>query len=453
MASWVTDLHRVDELLNMNHLVSMRMGCSRFLATAMALLFLAGCAVNPVTGDREFSLVSEDWELEVGEEHYPLMRQMEGGDYVVDRELLEYVREVGQRVAAEADRDLPYEFTVLNSSVPNAWALPGGKIAINRGLLTEMNSEAELAAVLGHEVVHAAARHGAQRQSRQVLMQGAVMAGGLAVGVATDRQEYAAVALLAGGLGAQLIGQRYSRDAEREADEFGMVYMHRAGYNPEAAVDLQETFVRISEGRGGGGGFAQGLFASHPPSEERVDNNRRKLRELGTEGELGRERYQDKTADIRRLKPAYDAHDQGRRALRDDDVDQALEKAEEALAEEPGEALFHALRGDALATRGDMREAEQAYARALERDDSWFYHHLRRGMARESLGELSGARGDLRRSVELLPTAEAHYFLGNVERRDGNRDAALDHYRRAAQSDTETGRRARQAIEEMGAEG
>ena len=434
----------------MYHLLSIRSACSRFLATALAVLMLAGCAVNPVTGDREFSLVSEEWELEVGDEHYPLMRQMEGGDYALDRELVEYVREVGQRVAAEADRDLPYEFTVLNSSVPNAWALPGGKIAINRGLLTEMESEAELAAVLGHEVVHAAARHGAQRQSRQVLMQGAVMAGGLAVGVATDRQEYAAVALLAGGLGAQLIGQRYSRDAEREADEFGMVYMHRAGYNPEAAVDLQETFVRISEGRDGGG-FAQGLFASHPPSEERVRNNRRKLRELGAEGELGRERYQEKTATIRRLKPAYEAHDQGRRALRDDDLDRALEKAEEALAMESGEALFHALRGDALATRGDMREAERAYASALERDDGWFYHHLRRGMARESLGELAGARGDLRRSVELLPTAEAHYFLGNVERRDGNRDAALDHYRQAAQSDTETGRRARQALEEMGA--
>ncbi|WP_290653081.1 M48 family metalloprotease, partial [Aquisalimonas sp.] len=187
----------------------------RILGLCFAVSFLAGCAVNPVTGEREFSLVGEEWELQVGEEHYTPLRQMEGGDYALEPELVEYVQGVGQRLAEEADRDLPYEFTVLNSSVPNAWALPGGKIAINRGLLTEMDSEAELASVLGHEIVHAAARHGAQRQSQQVLLQGAVLASGVAVGIATDRQEYAAVALLAGGLGAQLISQKYSRDAER----------------------------------------------------------------------------------------------------------------------------------------------------------------------------------------------------------------------------------------------
>lgn len=422
----------------------------RIVGFFLAIAMVTGCAVNPVTGERQFSLVSEEWELEVGEENYSPLRQMEGGDYTFDQELLEYVREVGQRVAAEADRDLPYEFTVLNSSVPNAWALPGGKIAINRGLLTEMNSEAELASVLGHEVVHSAARHGAQRQSQQVLLQGAVMAGGVAVGVATDRQEYAAVALLAGGLGAQLISHRYSRDAEREADEYGMVYMHRAGYNPEAAVDLQETFVRLSEGRGGAG-FAQGLFASHPPSEERVENNRRTLRRLGADGEWGRDRYQERIATIKRLKPAYAAHDEGRRALRDGDADTALAKAREALEMEDGEATFHALAGDAMATEGRMGDAESAYSRALELDDSWFYHHLRRGMVREHRGALDAAREDLRKSLDLLPTADAHYYLGNVERAQGNRDLAIQHYRTASQSDDETGRRARQALEDMGA--
>ena len=422
----------------------------RFFGLALAVAFLSGCAVNPVTGEREFSLVSEDWEREVGEENYGPLRQMEGGDYAFDQELVEYVREVGQRVAAEADRDLPYEFTVLNSSVPNAWALPGGKIAINRGLLTEMSSEAELASVIGHEIVHAAARHGAQRQSRQTLLQGAVMASGVAVGIATDRQEYAAVALLAGGLGAQLINQRYSREAELEADRFGMVYMHRAGYNPEAAVDLQETFVRLSEGRGGGG-FAQGLFASHPPSEERVRRNRETLDELGTEGDWGRESYRERIATIERLKPAYELHDEGRAALRNDDPETALRKAEEAIEKESGEATFHALRGDALATMGEMEQAEHAYSSALENDDSWFYHHLRRGMVREGLGRMDDARGDLRTSLDLLPTADAHYYLGNVERSAGNRDAAIQHYRAASQADDETGRRAREALEDMGA--
>ncbi len=415
----------------------------------LMILLVAGCAVNPVTGERELSIFDESWELQVGQEYYAPLRQSQGGDFVLDAELVAYVQEVGQRVAAEADRELPYEFYVLNSSVPNAWALPGGKMAINRGLLTEMDSEAELAAVLGHEVVHAAARHGAQAQSRGALLQGAVILGGVAVGVATEREDYATVAMLGGMVGAQLINQRYSRRAELEADRFGMVYMHRAGYNPEGAVALQESFVRLSEGRDSG--FLAGLFASHPPSRERVEANQRTADELGREGTVGEQRYRQMIARLNALQPAYKAHDEGRRALGRGEFEEALAKAEEALAIESGEAIFHALKGDALASQSNYREAERAYSAALQRDTGWFYQHLRRGMVREQLGNLDGARTDLAASIERLPTAQGHYFLGNVERRAGNRQRAIEHYRVAAQSTDETGERARQALRDMGA--
>jgi beta-barrel assembly-enhancing protease len=423
----------------------------RLLAVVSALFFVVGCAVNPVTGEREFSLVDERWELQTGEQYYAPLRQSQGGDFVLDADLVAYVQEVGQRVAAESDRELPYEFVIINSSVPNAWALPGGKMAINRGLLTEMGSEAELAAVLGHEVVHAAARHSARAQSRAVLTQSAVILGGIVVGVTTEREDYATFAMLGGMLGAQLISQRYSRDAEREADYFGMHYMHRAGYDPQGAVDLMESFVRLSEGRDPG--FMAGLFASHPPSRERVENNRRTMAELGSGGVIGRDRYQQAMARITALEPAYKAHDEGRLALAQGNYDQALAKAEEALAIENGEALFHALKGDALASSDRHSEAESAYGAALARDDTWFYHHLRRGMVRERQGNHSGARGDLQASLERLQTAEGHFYLGNVERASGNRQQAIQHYRTAAQSDTETGRRARQALADMGANG
>ena len=411
-------------------------------------VLVAGCAVNPVTGERQLSLVGEGWELEVGETNYAPLRQVQGGDYVTDPELAGYVREVGQRVAAESGRDLPYEFAVLNNSVPNAWALPGGKIAINRGLLVEMDSEAELAAVLGHEVVHAAARHSAAMQSRQVLISGAALAGAVAVGIATGDDRYAGVALVGGLIGAQLITMRYSREAEREADLYGMRFMHQAGYNPEAAVELQETFVRLSEDRDPG--FAQGLFSSHPPSRERVENNQRTLRELGSEGETGRDRYRQRVARIKELQPAYDLHDEGRRVLADGDASTALDKARQAIEQEPREAIFHALKGDALATQGQFADAETAYSEALKHDSSWFYHHLRRGMVREEQDRLDGARQDLSRSLELAPTAEGYFHLGNTERKAGNRDRAIQHYRTAAQSDSPTGRAARQALEDMG---
>ena len=98
----------------------------------LCILVLSGCAVNPVTGDRELAFISESQEIAIGAENYIPSRQMQGGEYSIDPDLAEYVREVGDRMARVADRRLPYEFVVLNNSTPNAWALPGGKIAVNR---------------------------------------------------------------------------------------------------------------------------------------------------------------------------------------------------------------------------------------------------------------------------------------------------------------------------------
>ncbi|MEM9208664.1 MAG: M48 family metalloprotease, partial [Pseudomonadota bacterium] len=162
----------------------------RRLTVVVLITLVAGlqaCAVNPVTGKRELSLVTEANEIQLGQQNYLPMQQSQGGVYDVDPQLSAYVNDVGQRVAAVSDRPLPYEFVVLNNSVPNAWALPGGKIAINRGLLTELETESELAAVLGHEVVHAAARHSAQQMTRATLLQ----LGMLGVGIAASDSDYA----------------------------------------------------------------------------------------------------------------------------------------------------------------------------------------------------------------------------------------------------------------------
>ncbi|MCW8920959.1 MAG: M48 family metalloprotease, partial [Sedimenticola sp.] len=230
------------------------------LLSLTLIVAVTGCATNPVTGENELALVSEASELKIGQSQYQPSRQMQGGDYQLDPALISYVQGVGQRLAAVSDRKLPYEFVVLNDSTPNAWALPGGKIAVNRGLLLELDNEAELAAVLGHEIVHAAARHGAQGIERGLVLQGVL----LAAGVATRDSDYSQLAVGAAAVGANLINQGYSRGAELEADLYGMTYMARAGYDPMAAVGLQETFVRLSKDRKEN--WLSGMFASHPPS-------------------------------------------------------------------------------------------------------------------------------------------------------------------------------------------
>ena len=137
----------------------------------MLAALLASCASNPVTGKRDMVFMSTEQEIAMGTKNYLPAQQQQGGQYTVDPNLTRYVAKVGAKLAAVSDRpELPYEFVVLNNDVPNAWAMPGGKIAINRGLLMHLEDEAQLAAVIGHEIVHAAARHGAQQQSQNILV-------------------------------------------------------------------------------------------------------------------------------------------------------------------------------------------------------------------------------------------------------------------------------------------
>ena len=402
----------------------------------IATALLAGCATNPVTGKKDFMLVSGNQEVAMGEQNYAPMLQSQGGAYDVDPVLTEYVSTVGQRLAAVSDAPLPYEFTVLNNSVPNAWALPGGKIAINRGLLTEINSEAELAAVLGHEIVHAAARHTAKQMSRGMLMQGLVVA----TSVAASDSSYGDLAVGGANIAAQMTMMKYGRDAELESDKYGMKYMAKAGYDPQGAVSLQETFVRLSEGRNQD--WLSGLFASHPPSQERVKANKKTAKKLGAGGEMGTDSFRRAMQQTVAKKPAYDVYDQGRKALAEKKTDEALALANEALTLFPDEAHFHALRGDVRLVNEQYDMAVTNYSRAISRRDGFFYYHLQRGIARHELGQVDGAVADLERSLGFLPTAPAHYTLGQIKEDRGSLGEAIEHYKVVAKGGGEYGKRA-----------
>ena len=409
----------------------------------LAALGATGCATNPVTGDAELALISEAREIAIGRQQYAPAQQMQGGAYVIDPALQAYVAGVGARLAAVSDRRLPYEFVVLNSDVPNAWALPGGKIAVNRGLLTELQSEAELAAVLGHEITHAAARHGAQAMERGMIVQGALLATALAVGE-SEYSDYAPLAIGTAALGAQLVKQKYGRDAERESDRYGMVYMQRAGYDPSAAVDLQQTFVRLSEGRATH--WLDGLFASHPPSLERASNNRAFAAELGSAGDYGRARYQAAIATLKRRAPSYAALEEGRAALRNGDTRAALEAARRAIEIEPTEARFHALVGDAHNAIGQGRKALLAYDRAIDLEPGYFAHYQARGFALLSLDRLREAEQDFARANRLLPTAEGSNALGRIALSEQRRDDARRFFAAAAASNSNAGNAARLSL-------
>ena len=415
----------------------------------LGTMFLVACTVNPVTGQSEIELVSTAQQIQIGEQQYVPSQQMQGGQYKVDPALSEYVAGVGGRLAAQSPAQLPYEFVVLNNSVPNAWALPGGKIAINRGLLVELRNEAELAAVLGHEIVHAAARHGAKSMERGLLLQSAVMA----TQIGSDRVPLGDTLVRSVQTGASLINQKYGRDAERESDFYGTRYLAQAGYDPYAAVTLQETFVRLSQGGGGAAeqrSWTDGLFASHPPSEERVANNRglvEQLREEGyRDGEYGADRYQAAIRTIKTDAPAYAQLDLARQAVFEGDYDEAINHIGQALAAQNEEAQFHAMRGEIRARQGRYKDAITNYDRALAKDPEFFSFYLGRGMANARLKRPQAAERDLNRSLQLLPTTIAYLELGKVAESQGNLEAAARYYEAAGQSPGDIGQEARSSL-------
>ena len=406
------------------------------LVTALIIsLTVSACGTNPVTKKKEFQFVSQDKEIAIGRDNYAPARQSQGGDYIIDPDLTAYVQGIGKRLGAVSDRpELPYEFVVINDSTPKAWAMPGGKIAFNRGLLYELNNEAELAAVMGHEIVHAAARHGAKSMERGIFLQGAM----IAVGIGAQNSNYGNLIVGGSQIGAQLVSSKYGRDAESESDLYGMQYMKKAGYDPTAAVTLQETFVRLSKNKNSD--FLSGLFASHPPSQARVDANKINLAKIGAGGNMGKEIFAQKVGKVKATQTAYKAYDDGIKALSKKDTATATKLAQQAIAGEPREARFQELLGDIALTDKKSQEALNYYAKAISMQPNYFKPHVQSGIALFNMGRKNEAEPFLKRTNELLPTAPGHALLGQISEERGDINSAFQHYQIAASSNSEIGK-------------
>lgn len=229
---------------------------------------LSGCATNPVSGGQDFVLMSEAKEIRLGRKyHEQIIKEM---PLYEDRKLAAYVEQVGQRVARSSDRpNLNFRFTLLDNPQVNAFALPGGYIYINRGLLAYLNSEAELAAVLGHEIGHVTARHSVRQQSAATVtgLAGVILQAATGVRASGDLFNVLGKAVLSG----------YGREYELESDRLGARYLARAGYDPQAMIGVigvlknQELFEKQRAREEGREPRAyHGVFASHPKNDQRL---------------------------------------------------------------------------------------------------------------------------------------------------------------------------------------
>lgn len=407
---------------------------------------LVGCAVNPVTGQKQFIIDSTAQDIATGTQNYVPSQQSQGGQYVVDKELTAYVNRVGKKLAAVSDvPDLPYEFVVLNNDVPNAWAMPGGKLAINRGLLVYLEDESQLAAVLGHEIVHAAARHSASAKTQQMLVgAGALLAG---VAIANKKPEYAVLAVGALGVGANAWNSKYSRDNESEADHYGIKYMVKAGYDPQGAVELQELFVRMFDKQDAG--FIDGLFASHPPSRDRVVANRAEAAKYPSGGARNKEAFQRAIAQIKEDKNAYKNYEDSLKAAKDKQYDKALSLVGSAIEQQPKENLFWEMKGKLLLQQDKNQDAIAALDKSIQANPNFFRPYIYRGMAYKELGNTNLAERDLVSSQRLLPTQMATEQLGDIALAKGNRSAAAAYYQQVIQGGGEEAERAKAKLAKL----
>lgn len=242
-----------------------------WLTGALLFLGLAGCAQNPVSGHQDFVLLGVDSEIAIGRTNHPKIIEQYGR--YNDETLQVYVQTVGEKLASVSHRpELLYRFTVLDSPEINAFALPGGYIYITRGLMAYLNSEAELAAVLGHEIGHVTARHGVRQQSASQAANLGYTIGSILFPELRAAPSQSLFNILGGAL---LSG--YGREHELESDGLGAEYLARAGYEPKAMIDVirvlkdQETFSAaeaVKQGREVKG--YHGLFASHPDNDTRL---------------------------------------------------------------------------------------------------------------------------------------------------------------------------------------
>lgn len=244
---------------------------TRSLVFLSVLLSLTACVRNPVTGKKQLSLVSTQDEIAIGKQGAQDVRQSIG--LLDNPQAQQYVAAVGMPMARHSERpDLPWSFQVVDDPAVNAFALPGGPIFATRGLLTHLNSEAELAAVLGHEIGHVTARHTANMITKSQLAQL-----GLGVGMILkpDLAQYGQLA----AAGLQLLFLKYGRDAERQADELGFRYMVQAGYDPREMEDLFVTLDRVE--KAGGSERLPGWLSTHPNPEDRLEKARERVAQLG----------------------------------------------------------------------------------------------------------------------------------------------------------------------------
>jgi predicted Zn-dependent protease len=395
------------------------------LGLAFAALVAGGCITDPVTGESVIGApVSDAEETQMGLSAKPEIINEFGGPYP-DQELQSYLGAIVLGMAHRSVRpELPWTFTMVNTSIPNAFAIPGGQVFVTRGILTTMNDEAEFAVVMGHELGHVEHRHSVRQQGWQMISQGAVTAVGVGFGD---------VAAQGAGVVAQYgLLLPFSRSDESEADARGVDNSYRGGYDPREGADVFREFLKMKKQAGDG---TPTWASTHPADEERIQNilDLSKKKDPRLAGDQPVEGLRRTTPDWGRLigklreeQKVYDRYDAAMAKLvaAKGAKDAAAAAATEFAACEsalPNHAIFAAAHGKALLMSGDGAGGKAAIERAARLDQGLFEPEWLLGEFALRAKDFSGAAAHAEKGLAILPgnypclyvRGESNWNLGN----------------------------------------
>ncbi|MBI4752854.1 M48 family metalloprotease [Candidatus Desantisbacteria bacterium] len=405
------------------------------LLLLLLFLSLSGCATNPVTGEKQFNLMSEDKEMAMGDSYYPVYTQVSNGLFQ-DKNLQLYVNQTGKKCAAKSHRpQLNYEFNVVNTSVINAYALPGGKISITRGLLNLMENEDQLAGVLSHEVGHVAARHVASGYTRSVLTGFglSLLDTVMAIKDVKNREYYNTAA----GLAANLIVMKYSRDQEREADTLGMEYMVKAGYNPVGFVQTMQILQSLSQREPS---KLEIMFQSHPMSLERIENAKAQIQSNFATLQSNTfqvDEFQKNTNYLKKVGHAYKQCDQSEELTKKEKFGEAVMELKSALTIAPDEALIHTTLSAAYFAEKKYEEAANEIERSLSMYPDLFMSRFLAGLILHTTNKFETSITHLKIADKLVPdNVNVVFYLGLNYEKLKEIETAAEYYKRLLQLTT-----------------
>ena len=403
-----------------------------YLLSASAAGAAVGCAASPVTGRTQLMLVSEEDEIQIDRQNAPFQFSADYGQ-IQDSALNDYVRQVGQSLAARTHRGhMPYSFRVVNANYVNAYAFPGGSIACTRGILLSLQNEAELAALLGHELGHVNARHTAQQMSKGKLTN--TLVGGFSVVAGTVAGGLGQLAGTLGSIGAGALLASYSRENEREADALGMEYMVKAGYGPKGMVGLMEMLQSLSKSKPGA---IELMFATHPMSDERYQTAVKTSQTQYASAQnlsLSRERYMDQTARLRAMKNTIEELQKGEQEMAGKKLGDAEAHFRNALKQTPNDYTGLVLMATCQIVQKKPAEGLRysEAAKSVYPQEAQAYNLS--GFAKLQTRDFGGAYQDFNTYEKVLPgNPTTFFFKGFSLEGTGNKEEAAKEYHRYLQ--------------------